>query len=118
MYHAQVRVLNMAGLLQDAARSGMQHTIQRSQPSGLQHVAQLLSGHQTVAAAVLAASMGDVRLASLLAQVSHSLPSPQGHCTVHASQGLLAHHVSNTANIFCPLQPSYPLCCVFWHRRF
>lgn len=56
--------------LQDAAKSGVQHATQNNL-SGLQHVAQLLSGHQTVAAAVLAVSMGDVRLASLLAQVSH-----------------------------------------------
>lgn len=59
-------------VLQDAAKSGMQHATQHN-PSSLQHVAQLLSGHQTTAAAVLAASMGDVRLASLLAQVSHCL---------------------------------------------
>ena len=48
----------------------MQHATQDSSP-GLWRVAQLLSGHQTAAAAVLAVSMGDVRLASLLAQVSH-----------------------------------------------
>lgn len=51
----------------------MQHAMQHGQPSGLQRVAQLLSGHQLAAAAVLAASMGDVRLASLIAQVTHQL---------------------------------------------
>lgn len=65
--------------LQDAARSGMQHALQHSQPCGFQRVAQLLSGHQTAAAAVLTASLGDVRLASLLAQVSQS----RQPCTMH-----------------------------------
>lgn len=67
---ANIRLTCMS--LQDAAKPGMQHATNNN-PSGLQHVAQLLSGHQTVAAAVLAVSMGDVRLASLLAQVSHFL---------------------------------------------
>lgn len=57
----------------------MQHAIQHSQPSGLLRVAQLLSGHQTAAAAVFTASLGDVRLASLLAQVSF----PDDHCMMH-----------------------------------
>ena len=48
----------------------MQQALQNSQPSGLQRIAQLLSGHQIAAAAVLAASIGDVRLASLIAQVT------------------------------------------------
>lgn len=68
--------------LQDAAKSGVQHATQNNL-SGLQHVAQLLSGHQTVAAAVLAVSMGDVRLASLLAQVSCCLQCTT--CRAHAT---------------------------------
>lgn len=55
---------------QKAAKAGMQQAMQQNQLSGLQRVAQLLSGHQTAAAAVLAASIGNVRLASLIAQVS------------------------------------------------
>ena len=67
------RFRDSVGRVQNAAQAGMQHAMQHGQPSGLQRVAQLLCGHQTAAAAVLAASMGDVRLASLIAQVSHSL---------------------------------------------
>lgn len=64
----------------------MQDASQDRSP-GSRCIAQLLSGHQTAAAAVLAASMGDVRLASLLAQVSHCLSDMSGfqlpkYCTI------------------------------------
>ena len=49
----------------------MERAKHRSRLSGLQHVAQLLSCHQTAAATILAASMGDVRLATLVSQVCH-----------------------------------------------
>ncbi len=41
----------------------------QNRPTGLGQVAQLLSGHQTAAATIMAASMGDVRLATLISQV-------------------------------------------------
>ena len=51
----------------------MQRAMHHDCPSGLERVAQLLSGHQTAAAAVVAASLGDVRLATLVAQVCPQL---------------------------------------------
>lgn len=60
-------------VLQEAAAPGMQRAMHHDCPSGLERVAQLLSGHQTAAAAVVAASLGDVRLATLVAQVCPQL---------------------------------------------
>jgi hypothetical protein len=51
----------------------MERAKHHSSLSGLQHVAQLLSGHQTAAATIMAASMGDVRLATLVSQVCNTL---------------------------------------------
>ena len=79
---------------QMAADSGMQDALRCSSQSGLGRVAQLLSGHQTAAAAVLAASMGDVRLATLLAQV----------CIVWVLSPSTLHHAGHCA--FCGKQPS------------
>ena len=64
--------------MQQAASDGMERAKHHSRLSGLQHVAQLLSGHQTAAATILAASMGDVRLATLVSQVRNTLRPSTG----------------------------------------
>ncbi|KAA6423558.1 MAG: nuclear pore complex Nup98-Nup96-like, partial [Trebouxia sp. A1-2] len=60
-----------------AAADGIKRANHHSRLSGIQHVAQLLSGHQTAAATILAASMGDVRLATLVSQTGVSSSARQ-----------------------------------------
>ena len=69
---SQPHALRFVISVQVAAAPGMQAGLHSNHPSGLQQIASLLSGHQTAAAAVVAASMGDVRLATLISQVIHS----------------------------------------------
>ena len=66
---SQPRAFRLVIPVQVAAAPGMQAGLHSNRPSGLQQIASLLSGHQTAAAAVVAASMGDVRLATLISQV-------------------------------------------------
>lgn len=55
--------------LQACAKSGVTKALQNCSGDAFKSIAQLLSGRQIAAAAVVAASAGNVRLASLIAQV-------------------------------------------------
>ncbi|KAL0018702.1 hypothetical protein WJX79_002745 [Trebouxia sp. C0005] len=67
----------LSSWLKQAAADGIKRANHHSRLSGIQHVAQLLSGHQTAAATILAASMGDVRLATLVSQTGVSSSARQ-----------------------------------------
>ena len=61
-------------MLQACAKVGVGKALQSSSADAFACIAQLLSGRQVAAAAVLAASAGNVRLASLIAQVCRLAP--------------------------------------------
>lgn len=63
----------------------MSKALQNSSADAFTCVAQLLSGRQAAAAAVVAASSGNVRLASLIAQVCLQLPWLGLHTAVSLS---------------------------------
>lgn len=75
--------------VQQAAADGIKRTKHHSRLSGLQHVAQLLSSHETAAATILAASMGDVRLATLVSQVCNTLQVSTGVLSTQTAVKLL-----------------------------
>lgn len=78
--------------MQQAAADGIKRANHHSRLSGIQHVAQLLSGHQTAAATILAASMGDVRLATLVSQVCNILRASKGVLSTQTAVKLLHLH--------------------------
>lgn len=57
----------------------MEHALQQRK-SLPEKLSQLLSGQQLSAAVALASAMGDVRLASLISQVTHLEPQFSGKC--------------------------------------
>ena len=67
-------------MLQACAKAGVSKALQSRSADAFACIAQLLSGRQVAAAAVLAASAGNVRLASLIAQVCRLTSSHLVYC--------------------------------------